>query len=249
MKMKRSITSQLLASIMVNAVYAMINYPIVLVSTILAPFSLLIVITFVSHGSLTPIAIGGALIMTMISSGTSMQQDLSHLKNDFKVQDMVVSSPVKAWIYLFGMSISEMIYSMPALAVLIVLAALYIHTSVMGYLAITAVLLIMFSFASALGFLLSTLSSDIVQSWAFGGIVSTVLSALPPVYYPITYIPMPFQYLAYISPATYAAEIVQNITGLTTFGPTTILIDWIVIIAVTLFTMFLAINKSKWRED
>ncbi len=249
MKTKRSISSQLLASIMVNAVYAMVNYPIVLVSTILAPFSLLIVITFVSKGALIPVAIGGALIMTMVSSGTSMQQDLSHLKNDFKVQDMVVSSPAKAWIYLLGMSISEIIYSIPALAVLVVLAALYIHTNIIGYLAITAVLLIMFTFASSLGFLLSTLSSDIVQSWAFSGIVSTILSALPPVYYPITYIPLPFQYLAYLSPATYAAEIVQNITGLTSFSHSTILVDWVVIIIITLIITFLAVKKSKWRED
>jgi ABC-2 type transport system permease protein len=88
-----------------------------------------------------------------------------------------------------------------------------------------------------------------VQSWAFSGIVSTILSALPPVYYPISYIPMPYQYLAYLSPATYAAEIVQNITGLTSFSTFTILIDWMVIIAVMLVTTFLAIKKSKWRED
>ena len=247
--MKRKITSQLLASIMVNAIYAMVNYPIVLVSTILAPFSLLIVITFVSHGLLIPIAVGGALIMTMISSGTSMQQDLSHLKNDFKVQDMVVSSPTRAWIYLLGMSLSEIVYSIPALIVLSILAYIYIHSSVIGYLAIIAVMLIMFSFASALGFILSTLSSDIVQSWAFSGIVSTILSALPPVYYPITYIPQPFQYIAYLSPATYAAQIVQNITGLTSFSTQTIATDWIVIVAITLITIFIAIKKSKWRED
>lgn len=249
MKTRRSITSQLLASIMVNAVYAMINYPIVLVSTILAPFSLLIVITFVSHGTLIPIAIGGALIMTMISSGTSMQQDLSHLKNDFKVQDMVVSSPTRPWIYLLGMSLSEIIYSLPALIVLSILAAIYLHAGVVGYLTIIAVMLIMFAFASSLGFLLSTLSSDIVQSWAFSGIVSTILSALPPVYYPITYIPQPFQYLAYLSPATYAAQIVQNVTGLTSFSAGAITLDWAVIIAITIITLFIAIKKSKWRED
>ncbi len=249
MAIKRSIISQLLASIMVNAVYVMVNYPVVLVSTILAPFSLLIVTTFISHGTLTPIAIGGALIMTMISSGTSMQQDLSHLKNDFKVQDMVVSSPAKAWIYLLGMSISQIVYSIPVLAVLSVLAALYIHAGITGYLVIVAVMLVMFSFASALGFILSTISSDIVQSWAFSGIVSTILSALPPVYYPITYIPQPWQYIAYLSPATYAAEIVQNVTGLTSFSPGMIAKDWIMIIAIMLITIFIAIKKSKWRED
>lgn len=248
MKIKRSITSQLLASIMVNSLYVMINYPIVLISTILVPFSLLIIITFVSHGALTPIAIGGALMMTMLTSGTTLQQDLSHLKNDFKIQDMVVSSPTKPWIYLLGMALSEIVYSIPAILVLGILAALYIHTSIIGYLSIIAVLLIIFAFAASIGFILSTFSTDIVQSWAFTGIISTVLSALAPVYYPITYIPMPFRYLAYISPTTYAAEILQNTTGIISFNSGTILVDWIVIIAAALTMIVIAVKKSKWRE-
>jgi ABC-2 type transport system permease protein len=247
--LKRNRGSQLLASILVNAIYAMINYPIVLISTLLAPFSLLIVITFVSHGTLLPVAIAGALIMTMIAAGTSMQQDLSHLKNDFKLQDMIISSPTSAVTYLVGMALSEIVYSIPALVVLVILGAIYISTTAIGYLAIAAVLGIMFVFAVSLGFLLSTLTSDVVQSWAFAGIVSTILSALPPVYYPITYIPLPYQYLAYLSPATYAAEIIQNIIGLTAFSGTTILADWIVIIAVATAVSYIAIKKARWREN
>ncbi len=241
--------SQVLASVLVNAIYAMVNYPIVLLSTILAPFSLLIVITFVSHGTLLPVAIGGALIMTMISSGTSLQQDLSHLKNDFKLQDMVISSPTSAMIYLVGMAVSEIVYVIPALIVLVILAAFYIATSWAGYAAIAAVMLIMFVFSVSLGFVLSTFTSDVVQSWAFSGIVSTILSALPPVYYPITYIPLPFRYIVYLSPATYAAEIVQDITGLVTFSTATLIIDWIVIIIVAGIMLFVAVKKSKWREN
>lgn len=249
MTMKRSGISQLYASILVNAIFAMVNYPIVLVSTVLAPFSLLIVITFVSHGTLLPVAIAGALIMTMITAGTSMQQDLSHLKNDFKLQDMIVSSPTSPAIYLIGMALSEIVYSVPALIVLVILTALYVHITAIGALTMVAVIMIMFTFASALGFFLSTLSSDVVQSWAFGGIVSTILSALPPVYYPITYIPMPWQYLAYLSPATYAAEIMQNTVGLTSFSGTNILADWAVIIVITLAMTYVAVRKAKWRED
>lgn len=245
----RNKLSQIMASILINAIYAMINYPIVLVSTILAPFSLFVVVVFVSQGALLPVAVGGALIMTMISSGTSLQQDVSHLKNDFKLQDMVISSPTSARMYLFGMAISELVYTIPALIVLVILAALYIHTTVIGYLEIIAVLAIMFIFATALGFVLSTFTSDVVQSWAFSGIVSTILSALPPVYYPITYIPLPYRYIVYLSPATYAAEIVQNITGLVTFSSATIVFDWIVIIAVCMLMLIIAIRKSKWRED
>ena len=211
-------------------------------------------ITFVTHGTLLPVAIGGALIMTMISSGTSLQGDLSHLKNDFKLQDMVVSSPTSARMYLLGMAISEIIYSIPAIAVLIILAAIYISTSLMGYLEIVAVMAIMFIFSISLGFILSTFTvQNITQSWAFSGIVSTILSALPPVYYPITYIPLPYQYLVYLSPVQEhtAAEIVQSIvgTGIVTFSSTTILIDWIVIIAVAVIVTYIAVKKSKWRED
>jgi ABC-2 type transport system permease protein len=241
--------SQIFASILVNAVYAMINYPIVLISTLLAPFAFLIVISFVSHGALLPIAIGGALIMTMISAGTSLQGDLSHLKNDFKLQDMIVSSPTSARMYLIGMAISEIVYALPALLVLAILAGLYINTSILGYASIMAVMSIMFIFSISLGFFLSTLTSDVIQSWAFTGIISTILSALPPVYYPISYIPQQFQFIAYISPATYAAQIVQNATGYVTFSNSTLLIDWIVIIAVAAAMTVIAVKKSKWRED
>ncbi len=247
--MKKSIISQTTASILVNAIYAMINYPTLLISTLLAPFAFLIVITFVSHGTLVPVAICGALIMSMIGAGTSLQGDLSHLKNDFKLQDMIVSSPTSAKMYLIGMAVSEIVYSLPALIVLAVLAGIFINTNIVGYLEITAVVAIMFIFSVSLGFILSTLTSDVMQSWAFSGIISTFLSALPPVYYPITYIPLPYQYLAYISPATYAAEITQNITGLTSFSSGMILIDWVVIIAVAAVMTFIAVKKSKWRED
>ena len=84
---------QVLASVLVNAVYAMKNYPVVLVNTVLAPISFLLVVNFVSKGELLSQAIEGAFIMSMFSSGMGLQSDLSHLKNDFKIQDMVVASP------------------------------------------------------------------------------------------------------------------------------------------------------------
>lgn len=248
MTMKRSRTSQFIASVLSNAVYALGNYPAMMVSMFMTPFSILVVIFFVSKGSLLTVAIEGGLIMTMITSGMSLQTDLSHLKNDFKLQDMVVSSPTSSRMYLIGMALSEIVYSAPALLVLAILAGIYISASAIGYAEIILVMAIMFIFSISLGFLLSTFTTDVIQSWAFTGIVSTILSALPPVYYPITYIPLPFRYFAYLSPATYAAEIVQSITGLVQFSSQTLAIDWVVIIAVAVAMAILAIKKSRWRE-
>lgn len=246
--MKYNIFSQLYASILVNAIYAMKNYPVMLVNTLLAPLSILVIITFVSHGSLLVVGIMGALISTLMSSGMSLQGDLSHLKNDFKLQDMVVSSPTSASIYILGMAISELIYSIPAIATILILAFIYVHMTLLGAVYAFIALVLVFTFSIALGFTLSTYTSDVMQSWALSGIISTLFSTVPPVYYPITYIPLPYRYLAYISPTTYAAEIIQNAIGFIHLAMSAIAIDWIVLIAISAVLIAISAKKSRWRE-
>jgi len=239
---------QVIASVLVNAVYAMKNYPVVLLNTVLAPISFLLIVNFVSRGTLLSQAIEGAFIMSMFSSGMGLQSDLSHLKNDFKIQDMVVSSPASPAAYVFGMALSEIVYSIPALITLVILMAVYVQPTVIEALELTAVFLMMFTTSVTLGFTLSTFSSDIVQSFAFSGLISTLFTTLPPVYYPITYIPLPFRYLAYLSPTTYAAEIAQSATGLLQTSDISIALAWIVLAVVTVVFAIIALTKARWRE-
>jgi ABC-2 type transport system permease protein len=245
---KRSWFSQILAAILVNSVYEMKNFPVVLINTVLSPLSFLVVIVFVSHGSLMGEAVEGGFIMSMFSAGVGLQGDLSHLKNDFKLQDMVVSSPTSWQTYMFGMAISEIVYSFPALLVLGMLAYYYLDLGVFGTLTLAGVLLLMFLTSVAIGFTLSTFSTDIVQSFAFSRLISTLFSTIPPVYYPITYIPFPYRYLAYLSPTTYAAELAQSAAGYVTLPTTILALDWTVLIAVTAVLFLLAKNKARWRE-
>jgi ABC-2 type transport system permease protein len=246
--LKRSKLSQILAAILVNSIFEMRNYPIVLINTVLAPLSFLLVIVFVSRGSLIGEAIEGGFIMSMFSAGVGLQGDLSHLKNDFKLQDMVVSSPTAWQTYMFGMAISEIVYSLPALVVLSVLANYFIVLNAIGAIAFMGVLLLMFLTSIAIGFTLSTFSTDIVQSFAFSRLVSTLFSTIPPVYYPITYIPIPYRYLAYLSPTTYAAELAQGAAGYLALSPTTRILDWTILIAVTVALFIVARSKARWRE-
>ena len=224
------------------------NYPVVLINTVLAPISFLIIVNFVSRGALLSQAIEGAFIMSMFSSGMGLQSDLSHLKNDFKIQDMVVSSPASPAAYVFGMALSEIVYSIPALVTLTVLMAVFVHPGVVEALQLLAVMLMMFTTSVTLGFTLSTFTSDIVQSFAFSGLISTLFTTLPPVYYPITYIPLPFRYLAYVSPTTYAAEIAQSATGLLQTSTLSIVLAWVVLGGVTVALGVIAVTKARWRE-
>jgi len=245
---QRSVFSQILAGIMVNSVYEMRNFPIVLINTVLSPLSFLLVIVFVSHGVLLGEAILGGFIMSMFSAGVGLQGDLSHLKNDFKLQDMVVSSPTTWQTYMFGMALSEIVYALPALVVLVVLAYYFMNLPALGVLIFVGVLLLMFLTSIAIGFTLSTFSTDIVQSFAFSRLISTLFSTIPPVYYPITYIPLPYRYIAYLSPTTYAAELAQNAAGYLPLSFTATVVDWAVLVIVTVLLFVVAATKARWRE-
>lgn len=239
---------QVLAAILVNSIYAMKNYPVVLINTVLAPLSFLIVVNFVSRGGLLTQAIEGALIMSMFSGGMGLQSDLSHLKNDFKLQDMVVASPTTAGAYVAGMALSEVTYSLPALATLAVLTTVFVRPDAFQAVELVGVMILMFSTSVTIGFTLSTFTSDIIQSFAFSSLISTLFSTLPPVYYPVTYIPLPYRYLAYLSPTTYAAEISQSATGQLHLSPVEMWFAWAVLIAVTLALGVVALKKARWRE-
>jgi ABC-2 type transport system permease protein len=245
---RRSVFSQILAGILVNSVYEMRNFPIVLINTVLSPLSFLLVIVFVSHGALLGEAILGGFIMSMFSAGVGLQGDLSHLKNDFKLQDMVVSSPTTWQAYMFGMALSEIVYALPALVVLVVLGYYFMNLTASAVLGFVGVLVLMFLTSIAIGFTLSTFSTDIVQSFAFSRLISTLFSTIPPVYYPITYIPLPYRYIAYLSPTTYAAELAQNAAGYLPLSFTATIVNWVVLVAVTVTLFLVAGTKARWRE-
>ena len=245
--MKTSRLSQVYASILINAVYQMKNYPITLASNVIAPFSVLILILLVSHGQLLSISIEGALITSMISGGVNLQIDLSHMKNDFRLQDMLVSSPTNAFTYMLGMATSALINALPALTTLAILAFLFVHATPIGALTIIAVFSLVFAFSVALGFMLSTFSTDIQQNRAFVSILTVILATIAPIYYPITYIPLPIRYLAYLSPATYAAEIAQNAIGVLPLSASNLAVNWVVLIVVSSALFVIAMKKSHWR--
>jgi ABC-2 type transport system permease protein len=245
---KRSRLSQILAGVLVNAIYEMKNYPVVLVSTVISPLSLFAVVTFVSSGRLFGTAIEGGLIMIFFSSGIALQSDLSHLKNDFKLQDMIVSSPTSSRLYMGGMALAEIVYSLPGLAILIILAGIYLHPSLFQAAILSVVLLLMFAISVAIGFMLSTFSSDVVQSYAFSRLLSLLFATLPPVYYPISYVPAPFNYIAYLSPTTYAAEIMHAATGYLNISTGMLIFDWVVLLGVCAVILFIAVKKTRWKD-
>ena len=231
-----------------NGVLPIRSQPLYLLNLLASPLSFLFFITIASDGSLFAYGIAGGMLMTMLSIGTSLQTDISHYKQDLKLQDVVVASPVEAWVYVGGLALSELVYSLPGMAVFVVLWVAGGWASPVAALTLFGVLLLVWAFASALGFTLATYFEDVRETFVFSPLISLGLSVLPPVYYPISRLPGWLQPLAYLSPTTYAADLLHGAVGLA--GPSlgAALVDWAVLGAFTAALLLLAAFKARWRE-
>jgi ABC-2 type transport system permease protein len=234
--------------IRINGIVPIRTQPFYLVSIVAQPLSFLFFIWVISRGADLAYGLMGGMVLTMLSVGTGLQSDLTHYRHDLKFQDVVIASPVEAPVYIAGMALSELVYSLPALGVFLVLFVYYGYASLTSILVLTGVLLLVWSFGSAFAFTLSTYFQDIRETWAFSPIFSLVLTVLPPVYYPISYLPSWAATLSRFSPTTYAAELVQGSVGLQPLPFDAAAIDWGVLVAFTVALFLIAAFKARWRD-
>src|SRR5919109_4605730 len=105
--------------------------PMSMVFTAISPFSLLFVLFVISNGQYVQFAVTGSLVMALVGYGLALGQDISYYKTEYKIQDVFVASPVSALTYMTGLALSQILFGLPALVVLTVLA-LYFGTSIIN---------------------------------------------------------------------------------------------------------------------
>ena len=234
-----------------NGLVPIRTQPLYLLNTVASPLAFLFVITVVSQGHLILYAVAGGLVLTMLSIGTGLQTDLTHYKQDLKFQDLIVASPVEAPVYVAGMALSEFVYSLPGLAVF---GGLWVYSAgwpaLADGLSAIGVLVLVWAFATALGFTFATYFEDIRETFVFSPLISLGLSVLPPVYYPAQSLPAWAQPLVFLSPTTYAADLLHRSFHLTGYGPYLLpaATDWLVLIGFTVGLFLLSAAKARWRE-
>jgi ABC-2 type transport system permease protein len=244
----------LLSLVYMNGLLPMKSQPLYLVNTLASPLSFLFFVIVASKGALFPFGVTGGMILTILTIGTSIQADLVHFKTDLRFQDVVVASPVEAPVYVAGIALSELVYAIPGLAVFVILSFSDLSYTIVGTLTLAGTLLLVWGFASALGFTVATYFQDIRETFVFAPLISLVMTVLPPVYYPIGLIPSGFRWAAYLSPTTYAADLVHRAlckVGSTCHVPPSLgatAVDWAVLVGLTAALFLLAATKARWRE-
>jgi ABC-2 type transport system permease protein len=234
--------------VVMNGIIPIRTQPLYLVNLLASPLSFLFFITIVSRGALVPYGITGGMILTMLSVGTGLQSDLTHYRHDLKFQDIVVASPVEAPVYVAGMALSELVYSLPGLALFVVLFFYEGYATIASLAILTGVLLLVWAFATALAFTLATYFEDVRETFLFSPLISLGLTVLPPVYYPLTSLPGWAQTVAKFSPTTYAAQLVQGAVGLIPLSFSEAVLDWIVLVGCVVVLFVIAGVKARWQE-
>ena len=245
---ERNRIRSLFTLVQLNGLIPIRTQPLYLVNLIASPLSFLFFIWIVSKGADLAYGVMGGMVLTMLSVGTGLQSDLTHYRHDLKFQDIVVASPVEAPVYVAGLALSELVYSLPALAVFGILFVYYGFATLTSSVVLIGALLLVWSFATAFAFTLSTYFQDVRETWMFSPIFSLVLTVLPPVYYPISYLPGWAQVAARFSPTTYAAELVQGAVGLQPLSFASATFDWVVLGAFTAALFLLAAFKARWKD-
>ena len=237
-----------LTLIFLNGVIPIRTQPLFLLNLVASPLSFLFFIAIVSRGTYLAYGITGGMILTMLSVGTGLQSDLTHYRHDLKFQDIVVASPVEAPVYVAGMALSELVYSLPVLGVFVVLFTADGFVSPLTLVVVAGTLVLVWAFASALAFTLATYFEDVRETFMFSPLISLALTVLPPVYYPVSALPGWAQTAARFSPTTYAAGLVQGATGLAPLPLGAAALDWGVLVGFTAALFLIAAVKARWKE-
>jgi ABC-2 type transport system permease protein len=240
-----------------NGILPLWRTPLLVAAVFLTPFSFLFFL-FVIEGStnplLLPFGVMGGILFSALFTGNGMLNDCAYLRLERQLQTVFVASPVRPLTYILGMALSELAFTVPALALFLGILAV-VHPFGVGTLgALLGVILLTWLMATSLGFLISTFFHQLREIWPIGTLVFSTLSIIPPIFYPAPVIPSAWQWAAFLVPSTFAAQLADHVLGLTFGAPLTPSFlnapgfDLAGLLGSTVLFGALAVYLARWRE-
>ena len=212
------------------------------------PFSLLFIITVTTGGRAFSLGVIGSLLLVLSTVGTGLAGDATWYRLETKLQDFFVASPVNQIGYLLGIALAGLFFASPALIVLLPLLV-YVGLPLIALPIVLISLAGVWLFSSAIGYLVSTFTSNLRNGWQSGLLLSVVFGILPPVFYPAEILPNNVLMVAYAIPTTNAALLIRNAIGVTPDLPYwSPLTGWLLIAGALLLALVVTSRVARWRQ-
>jgi ABC-2 type transport system permease protein len=164
-----------------------------------------------------------------------------------KVYDLWVSLPVSPLVYVTSLALSLLPFSLLSAAVTI--AAGVLAFGVVLPLSIVPVLFVGFLLVWAstlgIGFAIGVFGRTPRQINQIAQFVGIIMTFFAPVFYPVTFLPIPLRVLAYLWPITWGTVL---LTGLLTANATTVVEATAVLLGFALGSVVLIARGLRWRQ-
>lgn len=217
------------------------------IASLSSPLTLLFLIYIISGGKLVQFAIIGGFIGLVASVALSSSGDAAFMRLQLRVQDLYVASNVNPSDYMVGLTLSYLIFSFPGIILYIAFGLLDHLFTIYNVLVLSGVLVVLVIATSSISFIISGIIKHVRNVWGIAGILSVVMTVLPPTFYPYTYISNISHvalYLLFISPAASAAVVAQGAFGIAPFFWPAVY----VLVGETAAYFVMARVLTRWRE-
>ncbi|HXL51259.1 MAG TPA: ABC transporter permease [Candidatus Limnocylindrales bacterium] len=212
------------------------------------PFSLLFIITVTTGGRSFALGVIGSLLLVLSTVGTGLAGDATWYRLETKLQDFFVASPVNQLGYLLGIAFAGLFFASPALVVLLPLLV-YIGLPLITLPLVLLSLVGVWLFSSAIGYLVSTFTSNLRNGWQSGLLLSVLIGILPPVFYPAEILPRNILLVTYAIPTTNAALLIRDAMGNTPTLPYwSPLTGWFLIVISLAIALAVTSRVARWRQ-
>ena len=220
------------------------SYSYVIVS-LMMPLTILFIVYIISHGAIIEYAVLGGFIIMIASNSLSSAGDAAFMRLQLRIQDLFVDTSITPMDYMLALTISYAAFALPGLAIFAVMGIVLKMFTILNVLLLIAILIMLLVSSSAISFIISSRVKHVRNVWGISAIISTLLTMIPPTFYPYTYLPKIALYILALSPATPAAVLAQGYFGL---APKMLSMLGVLMAEVVIY-MVIARYFVRWRES
>ena len=190
----------------------------------------------------------GAIVLTFSFTGLFASQSVYFNKQWFRFQDMLVASRVSPASYAVGLSVSGLVVALPGVLVALALLVLSGPWTALGVLLLLATSLLMWIGLVFVGFAIGATTKNARRANSIPQVLSIALGFLPPVYYPLSFLPGIAQPFAMLIPTTHAAQLAKYYFGLIEIPSWQVALGWAYLIGFAALMGLIASRRAHWVD-
>jgi ABC-2 type transport system permease protein len=183
-----------------------------IVTSMIVQVVLLIFVVLLDRAIL-PYALVGAVLYSVFMLGQRVQNEAAYIRIDHKLTELYHASPLSAEGYFVGMSTGVLLAYLPPILVIVGVLELSAPLHAASALVLVGVASALWLFTCSLGYIISTFFRDNRAIWPYATLLTNLFGVLPPVLYPIGFLPAYWHPIALMLPTSSAAVLVEAAQG------------------------------------